>query len=249
MEPKQIKLKKNQFFYIISYPRSGNTWLVNSLKDYLGAQRAEVGESVYAGDRLRVNQSMYLSMAREYRPDLPIGIKTHMVPSEFLDAGCIPSKIIYLLRDPRDVMISYYFYQKGFIEGNEKKARNFDQEDFSVFLRDNLADYKAHLEDWRNSGHEIRVVRYEEMKNAYEAVLESIRSYLQLPVRMPTYEVKAKYVDNFKSVDGFMDVLKGNNMDFYRKGIIGDWKNYFDKNHVSIVKGVVGDLMSKLEYE
>ena len=248
MEPKRVKLEKQQFFYIISYPRSGNTWLVNSLKDYLGAQRAEVGESVYVGDRLLANESMYLSIAGKYNADLPIGIKTHMYPGGFIEKGCLPSKVLYLLRDPRDVMISYYFYQKGFIEKNEERVKNFDNEDFSRFLKKNLAGYKTYTERWLKSEYEIKVVRYEEMKNAYEATLESIQSYLQLPVRMPIHEVKDKYVDNFRSVDGFTDVLKGNNMDFYRKGIIGDWKNYFDNNHLSIVNDMIGELMVELGY-
>ena len=65
----------DMFFYIISYPRSGNTWVVNSLRDYLGAQRGEVLPSVYNGDIVRLGKTTLVKVAGSFDRTLPLGVK------------------------------------------------------------------------------------------------------------------------------------------------------------------------------
>lgn len=42
---------------------------------------------------------------------------------------------------------------------------------------------------------------------------------------------------------------KAPNPTFFRKGIVGDWKNFFKPYHVFIVKQYVGDILIKEGYE
>ncbi len=232
----------------ISYPRSGNTWLVNSLKDYLGAQRTEIGDSGYAGGSVVVNEIMLLSVAREVDYTMPLGVKTHKYPHELLQQHFLDSKMLYVLRDPRDVIISYYFYNIGFIDRNTDKATNFDEEDFLTFLIENIAGLESHISAWKNYAGDIKIVRYEDLKYQYIETLELIQKFLGYEVVVPVNEVKNRYVDNFNKVDRFANVLKGNNMDFYRKGIVGDWENYYTEKHRKIVNRCFGDALMELGY-
>jgi hypothetical protein len=247
---RQVTIRTKDYFYIISFPRSGNTWIVNSLREYLGAQRAEIAPSVYGGEELTINRALRVKVAGEYTSAHPIGVKTHMSRSEF-DRKRLPwNRILYLVRDVRDVMTSYYFYIHGFLNKDTETIQNFSPAHFQEHLERRLPEYKNHVEGWlKHDGYDVLVVRYEELKTDYIETLKRIRSFLQLANLATETEVKCKYVDNFRQQDKFTSVLRGDNMDFYRKGVVGDWKNYFTEEHIKTVKRVVGPLLLKLRYE
>ncbi len=237
------------FFYLISYPRSGNTWMVNSLKDYLNAQRAEIMPSPYGGEEIVIDD-IQVKVAGSCNRNLPIGIKTHMSHGEFVKRNVPQQKIVYLLRDVRDVMVSYYFYINSYMKKGTGKEEGFSDEKFSDHLLDKLPGYKQHVTGWlKEYRGDILTIRYEEMKADYIASLQKIKLFLMIESAMDVNEVKKRYVDDFQRIDGFNSVLKGNNSDFYRKGIVGDWKNYFSKVHKDIVKKELGALLIDLGYE
>ena len=247
---RQVTINPSNFFYIISFPRSGNTWIVNTLREYLGAQRAELLPSVYGGEELLINGSLPVKVAGEYTPTLPVGIKTHMYRGEFDRKRFPPSRILYLVRDVRDVMTSYYFYINGFLNQDAEAVTNFSADHFQEHLEQRLPEYRNHLHGWfKKPGHDVFIVRYEELKADYVDTLKKMKSFLQLDNIASEGDVKYKYVDNFQKQDNFTSVLRGNNMDFYRKGVVGDWKNYFTEKHVKTVKRVTGEMLIELGYE
>ena len=90
--------------YIVSYPRSGNTWVRLLLEYALGFKTL----SVYQGETRRIFREVtgddsHITNARKL--DL---IKTH----EFSLAGNDPA--IYVLRDGRDATASYWYYTREF---------------------------------------------------------------------------------------------------------------------------------------
>lgn len=249
-DPDRLPLREERYFYLISFPRSGNTWVVNSLRDYLGAQRAEIMPSVYGGELLEIGEGIQVKVAGCFDPSLPVGIKTHMNRGRFVDLNLPANKIVYLLRDVRDVMTSYYFYLYGFLGKDVDKAKNFSPAHFTEHLRRETPNYRKHLAGWlRAHKGAVLPVRYEELKGDYIAALRKIRDFLGLAERLPVEEVKRRYVDDFRRIDNFDRVLQGRNTDFYRKGVVGDWKNYFTAEHVAIVKQEAGELLVELGYE
>jgi hypothetical protein len=248
-EPIPVTWTEERYFYIVSYPRSGNTWLVNSLKDYLGAQRAVIGTSGYGGKRLlRVNDAMTINLAGELQDNLPIGVKTHETYPEFAKAKRPRNKVVQIVRDPRDSMISFYFFTVGWTQKDSERANNFDAAHFQEFLETNLPKLIFHIESWQSADIDRHTVKYEELQGDYTGSLQKIRDFTGLPEQLSLAEVKRRNVDDFREIDGFKDVLRGNNMDFYRKGIVGDWKNYFTEGHSDYFNGQAQRLLTTLGY-
>lgn len=245
---KKLYIPYDKFFYIISFPRSGNTWVVNSLKDYLGAQRAELMPSVYGGEEIKFYGSKKIKVAGAYDTEKPVGIKTHMYKNEFQKEKLPKHKIVYILRDGRDVLISYYFYTYGFLGKDKERVKNFSNDDFSDFLRKESMNYRNHIIGWFEFQN-IFKIKYEELKNNYIHILSNIQKYLNIVNLITEDEVKEKYVDNFKGMDKNLNALQGDNTAFYRKGIIGDWENYFNEENKSIFKEYCGQLLIDLGYE
>lgn len=244
-------LEKKDYFYIFSFPRSGNTWTVNSLKDYLKAQRAEVAPSVYGGDVIKLSDSIEVKFAGEYDKDHIAGVKSHMYRGEFVSKGMPANKILYVFRDPRDVMISYFFYLNKFLKKGTNEEKEFDNKLFSKHLKEHLPDLKNHMTGWLElyKG-EVFPVQYEMLQQDYTGTLKGIKDFLNAESYMNEEDVKKKYKDNFSGADKHIEnVLVGDNSSFYRKGIVGDWANYFTEEHKNITKNIAQNLLEKHGYE
>lgn len=238
----------DNFFYIVSYPRSGNTWMVNSLKDYIGAQRAELSPSVYGGDEVAISKNTNIKLTTELDKGLPVGIKTHHYYKQFNSNSLPNAKIIYLYRDCKDVLTSYFFYKNGFLGENTLIVDDFDIQIFNKFLSIHAREWKNHIEGWSAASEDILFISYESLKLDYKNTLIKVKEYLGLQEQALVSDVESMHVKNFKRIDQFDNVLKGNNNDFYRKGEVGDWKNYFDKDSLVIVSNIAGKTSRKYGY-
>lgn len=243
-------LEKKDYFYIFSFPRSGNTWTVNSLKDYLKAQRAEVMPSVYGGSSIKLSADINIKFAGDYIKGDIVGVKSHMYRGEFESKNMPKNKILYIYRDPRDVMISYFFYLNKFLKKGTNEEKDFDNKLFSKHLKEHLPHLKNHMIGWLEiySG-EVFPVKYEMLQGDYINTLKKIKNFLETESFMDEEDVKKKYKDNFSGVDNHTsNVLVGDNGSFYRKGIVGDWANFFNEEHKNITKKMIQPLLEKYEY-
>lgn len=87
--------------YIVSYPKSGNTWLRFLVANLLTSNNERIGFSQVESlipDIYKNNQKDFLSTPA------PRYIKSH----EYFDPRY--PKVVYIVRDPRDVAVSYYHY-------------------------------------------------------------------------------------------------------------------------------------------
>ena len=94
-----IKTVLESDIFLVSYPRSGNTWVRNIIAEALygesGKSLGEIGE--YVPDLHKYNiDEMELAHPRV--------IKSHFYYTKEY------KRIIYIVRDPRDVFISYHKY-------------------------------------------------------------------------------------------------------------------------------------------
>ena len=246
-----MKLIKEDYFYIFSFPRSGNTWTVNSLYSYLKAQRAEIAPSVYGGDTINLTDDVQIKFAGKYDPNHIVGIKSHMYRGEFLSKNIPANKILYVFRDPRDVMISYFFYLNKFLKKGTNEEREFDDKLFTEHLKKHLPDLVNHIKGWLELYNgELMSIRYEDLQYNYEETLKTIKQFLNAKSFMTESEVRELYKDNFKGADAHINnVLVGDNSAFYRKGIVGDWANYFNDEHKDITKTLAQNILEKYGYE
>jgi hypothetical protein len=97
-------------YYLISYPKSGRTWL-----------RMMLGTAVLHHLRLPVDDPTDLENFARYTPDFPTIRISH--DTEWQNRSCpevkfrprlyCDSKIIFLVRDPRDVLVSFFHHSKN----------------------------------------------------------------------------------------------------------------------------------------
>ena len=94
---------------------------------------------------------------------------------------------------------------------------------------------------------DVFIVKYEDMLANTSAQLEKVLSFLD-------YEVEETVIHNAVDKFSFKNQTKRNpgeenKKSFLRKGIAGDWKNYFNKESVNLFDKYYGDMLIKLGYE
>ncbi|KAL1803568.1 hypothetical protein ACET3Z_032215 [Daucus carota] len=152
------------------------------------------------------------------------------------DSGSLNCKIVYLCRDIKDTFVSLFHF------GNNKKTSPISLEDaFNLYCKgissagpiwDQILGY------WKESQknqHKVLFMRYEEMKDEPYLQLRRLANFLGIPFSQE--EESSGLVDQIISICSFesmtkVDVNKTgtfvdgfNNSSFFRKGVVGDWKN------------------------
>ena len=167
-------------------------------------------------------------------------------------------KTFFVLRDPRDAVISWYFsakYSHLLISVIPELRRNLEKLDFNNGLKyiiDKLSEfgYFEAQKSWMNidqEQHKIAIFRYEDLVSSNNSFLRKLLDYLD--IQIPETEF-ITLCDRHK----FEAITKGraqgeeNINSHYRKGISGDWKNYFDSSTLNYFEQVTGDLLDTLGY-
>jgi hypothetical protein len=122
------------------------------------------------------------------------------------------------------------------------KAVHFEADEFAEFLQKNAAEWATHVQAWLKAD-DILALRYEDLHHNFSEKLMQITHYLGIAPVVDIAKVKKEYVDEFRRF------LSGDNRQFFRKGAIGDWKNYFKQEHYRIFSQLAGDFSAKLGYE
>lgn len=166
-------------------------------------------------------------------------------------------KTFYVLRDPRDLVVSSYFSSKnshaavGYINERRTQLQNLSlSEGLKYTINFKQVSFEAqkswmHIsEDQQN----IKIFRYEDLAYDHRAFLSKLFDYLD--VAMPEKEFIAlcdrhKYESYTKGRDQGLEDINAH----YRKGIAGDWRNYFDDSTMAYFKEVTLDLLEVLGYQ
>lgn len=165
-------------------------------------------------------------------------------------------RAFFVLRDPRDLAVSYYFsmkYSHGNIgEGLRNKLDSLSKSEGLCWAIDQLQSMGA-LEaqrSWiRAENPHIRIFRYEDLVGEEQfRHMRLLFDFCTIP--MPE-EVLRDLLDRhaFKKLAGGREKGAGKKKHHYRKGVPGDWKNHFDEQVHDHFGEVTGDLIGELGYE
>ena len=229
------------------YPKSGTVWLCQLMSSILD---------------LPYPQNYLLPVA------MPSVIHTHMHHR----ANVPPT--LYLVRDGRDVMVSFYHHRMRSLDGNRnpmhaKKLRKklekafgpeFDPSDIRrnlpkyirmEFNREfgRIANWSDHVNQWTSTeAGTVGVLRYEDLlTNGVEALGAAFKQVLGARFEPWILEMALRRFD-FKRSAG-RNPGSEDKTSFLRKGVSQDWKNHFNQEAARTFVDVGGDTLLRLGYE
>lgn len=217
--------------FLVSYPRSGNTW-VRFILTHLILRRFD--DSVDFKTVQEVTPDIHMVEPYEISLDVPRPriIKSH--------AGFVPEypRVVYLLRDGRDVAVSFYFYRKK-MSGYDGTFRDFIEADCDYHL-----SWSEHVETWLFREHEIPIlcIRYEDLLANGLAQIRKLCSFAGIDatedgiaeaLRLSQFS-RLRRLEEKRGL-GYVD---GGDESYrvIRKGKKGDWKSHFDDDSKRIFK-------------
>jgi hypothetical protein len=225
---------------VAEYPKSGGTWLVSLLGEVLELPKRDI----YINNDNKLFWKDYFW----YKGYEDIGLLESCVVKSHELAGSdlhnCSSKIIHLIRDGRDVVVSKYFYEKDFLVNNNiKEFNNISKEEYTAKV---AMEWREYVCSWMNRDDCI-ICKYEELLLNTEQTLKKILKRLGYDVN--EIIIKEAIINNTKEklTDKIGELFKHNT--FIRKGIVGDWKNFFGNVEKNIFKEIAGDTLIELGYE
>ncbi|KAG8178475.1 hypothetical protein JTE90_024635 [Oedothorax gibbosus] len=239
--------------FIVTYPKSGTTWTeeIVSLIHHDGIpSRVQNKLLHYRVEHLEVGRPLgHLRHLKGIKS--PRLIATHLplplIPRKLKQGKC---KIIYVVRNPKDNAVSYYHHHRmSTFLGNYKGT----WEDFLYLYTKGYLVYGSWFDHvlpyWRFcQDHPDRMlfVSFEDLKMDLPGQVSRMASFLGRPLNEEaiaaisshcTFEqMKSNNMVN-REVLPISDLFDMTQSKFMRKGIIGDWKNYFtDEQNIDFSK-------------
>ncbi len=277
----------SKIFWLVSYPKSGNTWLRALLTNYLKNQDAPANineliglpiasSRIWFDEWVGVEASMldnelianlrpavYRCIAQELKETY--FMKVHDAWSctesgEALFPKDITAGVIYILRNPMDVAISYARFSGISID---RTVGNLCDPEFTIAcsakeldlqLPQHLSSWSGHIQSWVDKSQlPIYIVRYEDLVINTEKAFNSITQFCGL-----TYDAirlqKAVSFSSFRELQkqekeiGFLEYSSKTAIPFFRRGETNSWRN---EMHPELARKLIeahGETMQRFGY-
>ncbi|KAM3863092.1 amine sulfotransferase-like [Diretmus argenteus] len=247
-----IEIRSTDIF-IATYPKSGTAWLQQILVQIMDAAHPDQVED--ATNRVRVpwlEGNMVDGPLRE-RPD-PRLFRTHL-PQDMLPHGVEAKriKVVYVMRNPKDVLVSsYHFASSWTMLETPKSFEDFFQE----FLDGNvyMGSWFEHVREYYTARDQMDILflKYEDMLKDLRGEVVKLCAFLgkDLTDEAIDHVVEVSTFKNMKTIPkaNYKDLVETKRYakETMRKGIAGDWKNFFTVAQNELFDQVFREKMSDL---
>ncbi|XP_064632476.1 sulfotransferase 1B1-like [Lineus longissimus] len=245
-EVKNMELRDDDIV-IAAYPKTGNTWMQEMLWLIMNDADTEYAKTTAINDRVPFLEffmhgfsgvSLIDDISRDkknriFYTHLPMDLVPRQVKEKRV-------KVVSMLRNPLDTMVSYYYFCKSYKDLGHFKG---EWDDFYQLYMSEKVPYGHvvnHNLSWWNARDDLNIlfVRYEDLLADPKKEVLRISEFCGVtltPQKLETIVEATRF-----------DVMKNNPMTnrtiykeidqsicaFMRKGVSGDWKNYFsDEQH------------------
>ena len=194
----------------------------------------------------------------------PRCFKTHS-PYNMMAGGLphtSPAKYIYIARNPKDVAVSYYYHMRMFII--LKYSGTWD-EFYQLYKSGKVyfGSWFDHVLEWwkHRDAENILFLKYENMKKDHRGVVKKMAEFMgynleeeviDTIVEKSTFQsMRDNPATNLDKIEMPVAAVKPDAQPFLRKGIVGDWRNYFTPEQNAEFDAIYAEKMkgSGLEFE
>lgn len=237
--------------FLTSYPRSGNTWT-----------RFLVGNLVYEKEPVnflsveRLVPDMYKTadwvLRRRPRPRT---LKSH----ECFDPRY--PKVIYIVRDPRDVAVSNYHWEMKLRSVPENyPIDKFVLEWMNRRFWPRIGSWADHVNSWlstRQGSESFLLIRYEDLSNNTQQELHRVAEFLRIEASDSRLSraIELSSADHMRALEktqgGRWVATTRTRQDkpFVRNAASGGWRSVLPQKTVSYLETQWGEIMQRLGYE
>jgi hypothetical protein len=228
--------------FLVTYPKSGTTWMQNMIA--MMSFDLNLINTPYALVRDLV-PTVYWPFYRRYMT--PTFFKSHQFPDKRY------RRVVYVIRDGRDAIVSYYHYAKGV--GKAQKS-------IADFVKDGISEemmtspyWHEHVEAWMQNpfNAEMLIIRYEdlhadtvkELKRFCEfAGFERDDDYLTQVAAASTF---GKMQDREKKF-GIGRSWQDSNNTFVRRGEMGSYKDEMPAEAIAAFNAMSAETLKRFGY-
>jgi hypothetical protein len=273
--------------WIASYPKSGNTWIRSFLCSYffLDLDKESFSFDVLKHMPVFPNKKLFnafgsnpknlqelakswIQVQKKINLNKKVNfLKTHNAFGNYKKHH-FTDKIntlgaIYIVRDPRDVLVSYSKHMKKSISETLKLIQDDNHigflEDKEGVIGDIRGSWSQHYNSWKNFNiREKLIIKYEDLiEDPFNNFLKAI-NYLNRLIGLKVDEENIKKcikitsfnnLQNLEKTTGFKEKLTNHSdVPFFNTGKVNQWQKVLDKETINIVEKKFAKEMSELNY-
>lgn len=222
-------------YYVLSYPKSGSNWMCNMLSTYF---RCPVLEP--------------------WKQKLPVFRRRVYHLHRILPYHAVDPRTVYMLRDGRDVFVSFFFSMLRSPNGGPLRqevfgrlGRELGEGDVRRFLGPFIdvihhsrwvsVDYHQHVT--RALGRSFCIVKFEEL------LADPVAQFTRVVETLSGDSADRDRVASTVADHDFRNQRSDRNAHFLRSGSAGDWRDYFTRRSAATFWNFYGEAMQRAGYE
>ena len=278
---------KTKIIWISSYPKSGNTWMrylisnyffnktevfderiINNIRSfpkdtffYPFIEKEEIISNIYATPPywIKAQENIKTSTGNMF-------LKTHNSMCKLNNYSFtnedLTSAVIHIIRDPRDIAVSYSNFTGETLDRNIKfmtsknLVHRIDRHR-SNYVPEFTGSWKFNYNSWKKSLPNTPkiIIRYEDLLNNTYREFEKVINFLSiiLNFRPDPNQIKLsinlsnfKTLQNYEKNKGFFESSKHGI--FFKKGKAGQWKNKLNDRQITLLEKTFYEEMKELKY-
>ncbi|XP_063684821.1 amine sulfotransferase-like [Bolinopsis microptera] len=241
---------------LVTYPKSGTLWVQQILKCLY--ERNGVNKDSRISLRNNLSQAVpwieLLDIEEFNAMTSPRVMTTHETYNNLAWRPGTKTKYIYLTRNPKDVLVSYFHHMSGYraYEYNEPLSQFVE-----LFTKGKLpyGSWFGHTLDYFENLNNMDIfhIDYESLHLNFEKIVMKLNRFLGLRnlSNEDLESIKERCAFNRMKVDSnanmsrFEHRRKPNSADFLRQGKVGDWENHLSAEECSSVDRVTNSFFDK----
>jgi len=256
---KKLFRKKGADHLVLSFPKCGRTWLRMMLNKIIIDEY-----NVKDGDLL---ETYKLTRDMKEVPNIQFlhDDDPHIKQSKDIETDkskYTNKKVIFLIRDPRDTLVSYYFqYTK---RGDKEDAKDNFNGTMSEFMHHNTGSIDSFIKFynvWANNRtvpNNFFIVRYEDLMNDPIYNMQRVLDFLEIPAKLETIKNAVDFCnfDNMKKMEktgnygNRLSAGKTNDPESFkvRKGKVGGYTEYLTDEDIKFLDNKINKELDDYYY-